>query len=124
MNADWSNILKYFLIVETFGKSNYGYGVAVNRRAVYILKKMAAMECKPCEVAGLYSLVDLQKLCRNIDLKLSEESNDEIIFTILKTIGPKLASKAVHKCKVNFFAVVCTCCCWKEIVVVVLLAGD
>ncbi|XP_067932494.1 histone-lysine N-methyltransferase SUV39H2-like [Watersipora subatra] len=55
------------------------------------------MECKPCKVAGLYSLVDIQKLCTLSNLKLSSEANDEILYKILKTLGPKLASKAVHK---------------------------
>lgn len=59
---------------------------------------MAANEIRPCKVAGLYSLVDLQKVCTSINLKLSEEAGDKILYTILKRLGPKLAAKAVHKC--------------------------
>ena len=60
---------------------------------------MAATEIQPCKVAGLYSLVDLQKLCSSKSLRLSEETSDRVIYTILRRLGPKLAAKAVHKCK-------------------------
>jgi len=44
-------------------------------------------------------LVDLQKICVAQGCTLSEEAEDEILFAILNLMGPKLATKAVDKCK-------------------------
>ena len=81
-----------------------------------VTKIMAATEIQPCKVAGLYSLVDLQKLCSSKSLRLSEETSDRVIYTILRRLGPKLAAKAVHKCKKTSTS--------SDIVVILIILND
>lgn len=60
---------------------------------------MAADLCQPCSVAALSSPANLQRLCNEHHVVLSEDSHDAVLQLILHKLGPRSAEKTLSRCE-------------------------
>ncbi|XP_013394122.1 histone-lysine N-methyltransferase SUV39H1-A [Lingula anatina] len=55
------------------------------------------VECRKVQVACLCNIPDLQRACQKVNLKFSQETNEYLLYLMLKKLGPWMAQKLIHK---------------------------